>query len=442
MNTEKLRNWLLSFGLLIALVGAHVPPATATIMYNNSGPFFSPLPALPGLPAPRNVPGKEYSHDPDQSAMPPGGIPDPAQVINWDGKGGTADGFDYSLPAPPFSTSGNFQVDALAATHDALFNETMADRAHLVFSVDDMARTTLPGGLLPVAVPAAGKLTTPDMINGGVNTIGGAGELSFERGRFGGLFPANVQGVWATQSVINGMPLPRDVDGVELWGGEPGQTLGDADKYSVDTDISTGAAGPAFAVWNRVTQTGYVPLSMVVDLVANLLDIENVFEPDDVNLDALMVMDGAGTNPNLFEPGDRILFSIRQLEATFAPDGSGFLATGSEIFWLDGASMPAALVGGFLDHGGHLWDKKYALENMTTVLLLDGNQVRVQLDLNALEAVAGVPEPGGALLLLLGSGIALRRRRRPNFACGAIHRNVRSGRPCARAASPCIARRQ
>ena len=79
-------------------------PAQATIMYNNPGPYVGPV-ANPALGGPAVVYGKEYSHDPDQSAAPPGGGLDPAQVIAWDGLGGTADGFDYSMPPPPYATS-------------------------------------------------------------------------------------------------------------------------------------------------------------------------------------------------------------------------------------------------------------------------------------------------------------------------------------------------
>jgi hypothetical protein len=124
-----------------------------------------------------------------------------------------------------------------------------------------------------------------------------------------------------------------------------------------------------------------------------------------------MVQDDFGPDTR-FDPGDKIIFSIRQVPATFAPDGSGFLATGAEIFWMDGASTPAAPVGGFLFHGGHFWDKAYALSDMQTVVPGPQGPVRVQLDINALEAIGRVPEPASAMLMLIGMAAvaALRRR--------------------------------
>jgi hypothetical protein len=385
--------------------------ADATIQYSNPGPF---APALPGkaLASPAQVPGKEYSHDFDISAAPPGGGADPAQVIAFDGLGGTADGLDFSLPAPPFSTSGQFQVDALANAHDALFKPLLnmnargvvfPDQSHLVFSVDHLAHTVLGAGLLPVAIPPGGPVVTS-----GGNAIGGAGEISYELA--GTFHPPNTQGIWATQAQVNAMPLPRDVDALELWGPEPGNVplggdaspFGDSNKYSVDSDISTGAFVPAFSVWNYDSVAGsspYVSHALVVSLVQSLLNEPN-FNPEEIDLDALMVQDDVSEDTR-FDPGDKILFSIRQVAHTFAIDGTGFQSTGSEIFWMDGASTVAAPVGGFLFHGGHLWDKAYALANMRTLVPGPDGLVAAMLDLNALEAV-GVPEPASAVLVLLG----------------------------------------
>ncbi|MEM8678161.1 MAG: hypothetical protein AAGF97_02295 [Planctomycetota bacterium] len=394
--------------LLVAsvLCLAFVDTSHATIPYSNMGPFVSGL--GPGLPTPPMVPGKEYSHDLDLTALPPGGGLDPAQVLAWDGFGGTADGLDYSAPAPIFASDGVFQVDAIAHSRDLLFQQVLEDVTPMVFSVDDMSATTIAFGLMPTTVPSAGPLPTT-----GGNLIGGAGEVSYE------LPGAPFQSVWAPQPIVNGMPLPVDVDGLEVWGPEPmtapnfdASGFGDADKYSVDVDFSTGAIGgtPPFSVWSYPAQTGYVLHSTVLELVSTLLGPDGGFvdEPQ-VNLDALMVLDTEGVDGR-FDPGDRIIFSIEQIPTTAAPDGSGFFATGSELFFLDGASMPGAPVGGYVVHGGHIWDKAYALSSMvTSVMLPTGAMVDVQLDINAIEAI-GVPEPqwgGGVLLLLLA---ACRRR--------------------------------
>jgi hypothetical protein len=123
-----------------------------------------------------------------------------------------------------------------------------------------------------------------------------------------------------------------------------------------------------------------------------------------IDLDALMVHEVLG-NPDSFDrdpggaPGDEILFSIKQIPNPLG----GYYATGSEIFFMN-ASGPD----GFLSHGGHLWDKAYALANLITIA---GTNL-VQHDINAIEAVADVPEPASLLLVLLGVAAAANRSRR------------------------------
>jgi hypothetical protein len=124
-----------------------------------------------------------------------------------------------------------------------------------------------------------------------------------------------------------------------------------------------------------------------------------------------MVQDIAGEDTR-FDPGDKILFSIRQVPSLTA-GGPGYQATGSEIFWMDGASTVAAPVGGYLFHGGHRWDKAYALANLRTQIAVGGEMLDAVLDLNALEAI-GVPEPSAIALCLLAGmiGMTARGRRR------------------------------
>jgi hypothetical protein len=133
-----------------------------------------------------------------------------------------------------------------------------------------------------------------------------------------------------------------------------------------------------------------------------------------INLDALMVHDIIDPDDTFDRdpsgaPGDEILFSISQL--VDPADPSGYYATGSEIFYLNASGFD-----GILLHGGHLWDKAYALADMTTAMSLDGQQRIIQHDLNALEAVADVPEPGAWLLALVAAAVAAgaRSRRREN----------------------------
>lgn len=410
-SSRPARTALLSIAATAVLLASS--SVHATILYSNPGPFVTPIPDQ-RFARPWQVPGKEYSHDSDQSAAAPGGVGDPAQVIAWDGlQGGTADGLDYSTPAPPFSTNGEFQVDALANSHDALFKSLMIletakvafpDEAHLVFSFDDLAHTVLGSGLQAVTIPSAGPIATS-----GGKIVGGAGELSYELA--GAFHPPSKQGIWATQAQINGMPLPDDVDGLDLWGPEPA-TTDDADKFSVDADTS----GGGYSVWSydisgaMLGSSPYISHDLVASLVRKYLELDESDFPDEmINVDALMVQDDIVPDTE-FGPGDKILFSIRQVTATAAPDG--FFATGSEIFYLDGSSTVGAPVGGFLQHGGHLWDKAYALANFTTQVIIDGESTAdAVLDLNALEAI-GIPEPASITLLLLGLATLPGRRRR------------------------------
>lgn len=382
--------------VMLGMPAVAISQAPPSQPYNNPGPFVLPISGT-YLPPPAVVKGKQYSHNLDQAV---GGVADPAQIISWDGLGGTADDGDFSTLAPPYSTSGNFQIDALANERDSLFNEVLANTTHLVYSVDHRGTMTPASGGLPFTVPSAGPLSI-----GGGNVIGGAGEVSYELGAFGGL-PSNAHGLWASQLTVNGLPTPADVDALEIWGFEPSAGMPpDAGKYSAENDLSTATAGtvptPAYSVWNysAAGHSGYVLHSLVVALVQDELGTTEL-TANNVDLDALMVMDSNGSF-NQFGAGDKIMFSIRQVPSATA--GGGFLATGSELFVLDGASTVGSPIGQFLVHGGHTWDKAYALANMVAhITPPEGAPIDVQLDLDALEAVSGVPEPGSIVLLLAG----------------------------------------
>lgn len=367
----------------------------------------------PGLITPDLVFGKEYSHDIDEEI---GGVADPQQVIAWDGIGGTANGVDFSGTRPNYQNED--QVDAIAHHRDGLFRQLREDRAHLVFSHDDMISVypggpAAGGGFTPGAlVPSAGPITT----SGGA-VIGGAGELSYELA--GAFSPPSTQGLWAEQKVINGMPLPVDVDGVELWGPEPAFDA-DADKYSLQIDGFSGtAAGPGVSVWNG-SGTPYISQATIVAAVTSLLGPLSGSEvlpfptfidgQDVINVDALMVSDSVGEIDSFDRdptgaPGDQIIFSVQQiLDPT---DADGYYATGSELFVLD-----ATLGVSYLEHGGHLWDHTYALSNFVLpATLVDGYGV---MDINAIEAVGEVvvPEPAAALLMATCFGSAMFMRRR------------------------------
>lgn len=405
----------LNLSLFVCTLSFVTSFANATIPY---GSLVGGIPGGlgPGLAKPNIVPGKEYSHDRDTNTLPPGGGFDPQQVIAWDGSGGTADGLDYSGTRPNYLNDD--QVDAIANRGDHLFvqlpgSPNAPDRAHLIFSHDDQisvytSGAPAAGGLTPVTLPAAFHGGPVTLFNG--KQIGGTGELSYELAT--AFSPPSTVGTWATQSEINGMPLPSDIDGVELWGPEPGFKA-DAEKYSLDVDFFSGVS-----IWSYDIATGvsspYVTHLQIVNTVTALLGpipgsavlpfptfIEGI---NAINLDALMVQDviSDGVGPDTFDRnpdgiGDRIIFSIRQIPDPQDPDG--YYATGSEIFVLD-ASQPNNPQ--FLYHGGHLWDHTYALANLRiSPNLLNGGYAII--DLNALEAVSEgvVPEPATAALLLL-----------------------------------------
>lgn len=397
--------------------------AAATIGYT---PVVLPpgaIPAVgPGLMTPAGVFGKEYSHDIDESTAGAGGVADPEQVIAWDGIGGTADGLDYSGTRAAYLPDD--EVDAIANHLDALFVPLLQDRSHLIFSHDDMISgypgpPPLPAGaaFFPVPIPPAG----PIPLSGGT-VIGGAGELSFELA--GTYHPASTHGTWATQPTINGMPLPRDVDGVEVWGPEPAFTA-DADKYSLQVDAFSATVGgpPATSVWN-LAGTPYISHTAIVAAVTSLLGplppgvvlpYPDFIDGDAaINVDALMVNDVFG-NMDTFDrdpaggPGDRIIFSIRQIMDPTDPDG--YYATGSELFVLDATFGAAGTT--YLSHGGHLWDHAYALSSLAVAPGGPVNGYAV-IDINAIEAVGAllVPEPASCLLLTLACSAAAVARRR------------------------------
>ena len=382
----------------LVIMAAHSEPATAS-------PYGSvvttPVDFGPGLIKPENVPGKEYSHDLDMNAA---GMLDAQQIIAWDGSGGVGDGLDFT--GTRLNYTSDDQIDAIANYADWFYPRSLSDVVHLVFSIDDEASSR--AFLVPAPSPTPFVVASAGLIplaNG--NFIGGAGEISYELGTGFGALPST-QGRWATQAQINDMPLPIDVDGLELWGDEPAFTA-DTGKYSLEDDVISGVS-----VWN-LSGTAYISHAAVVSAVTSLLGPLTPgtnLHPGLINLDALMVHDGFGItdsfDPGPFgAPGDEILFSIHQIVNPLDP--TGYYATGSEIFYMNASGFE-----GYLQHGGHDWNKAYALSNMISIIDGPAGQLIVQHDLNALEAVADVPEPTSVMFLLLGiaavAGIRTRRK--------------------------------
>jgi hypothetical protein len=405
--------------------------AVAAATYASAAPYTPvvlPPGAIPALgkgviPAP-GVFGKEYSHNFDHDFM---GVPDPEQVVAWDGLGGTLDGLDYSGSRGP-----NFpreeEVDAIANHLDALYRHLydsatrkMADTPHLLFSIDDAVAgyggPVGPGSFIPAVPGAFVPPTGPVTLSNG-NVIGGSADISVEESGFYSSYA--VQHLWTPAPTVNGMAAMRDVDGLEVWGPEPG-TTGDADKYSLDVDVTTGGA----SVWNYDIGLGasspYIAHALIVSAVESVLGTvpTTAFSSDGefagreaVNLDALMVQDLIG-DAMVFESdpagggGDSIIFSIRQIADPADPDG--FYATGSELFVLDAPVAGGPISAGFLFHGGHFWDHTYAISD----LRISGASALAYIDINAIEAIGElvVPEPSTLGAAVVGFMIAGLRRR-------------------------------
>jgi len=376
--------------------GLAVHEAAAYDPYTTAGGAF-PVPGG-ALPVPSQVPGKELSFDLDQTTPIPGpGVlaADPEQNLFWDGrapKPGLTNSFDYSGSrfVPGGTVDQDRQVDALAARNDALFNALGEDFSHLLYSTAPVA------GVKPIlpAAPLFGPVR-PD-----------PEDVETE------LFGAPIHFTWAEHRVdINSdaADLAFNVDALEVWGlepspagpdGSPGAGA-DSNFYSLRGDVFTPGA---FSVWNydetAGLSTGYITHGTIVAAVESLLGSDGLGEQ--IELDALMVNDFG--EETLFEPGDKIYFSIEQIPVTFDPDG--FYATGSELFTLEATA--AGIIPGFLFHGGHVWDHAWTLDNMA---YSDGDEgVYRQLDIDAMEA-ASVPEPTAAMLIGLGAAATLLRRR-------------------------------
>ena len=311
------------------------------------------------LPRPQDVTGKEYSSFQDRDAS---NNLDPGQTVAWDGNvsnpgpAGVRNGLDFSNLWAGFPTQG--EIDALAHHRDILADALLEDRSFLLFSVGN--------GTAPLG---SGTIATSES-----QTIGRAGDISYERPGGAG------KGVWAVGNIdIDPMNPPQDVDALEIWGGEPPNF--DADLFSLQDDAATTVS--------IYTQSGssYLSHSVVATAVGSLLGtLPNGLDMDDIDLDALITWDQ--TTPDRFESGDMLIFSIRQL---VTPDA--VYATGSEIFTLTGTA--AAPQVGFLTHGGHVWDRNYALAAMR-----DAGSNRL-LDIDALEA-ASIPEPTGLTGVFIG----------------------------------------
>lgn len=341
----------------------------------NAGPFVGAIPPYPTFPAvhtPAPVvkhPGKEYSEEFDRNAA---GFLDSSQNVRFDGRpppgSGIVDTFDYNDPGGPTggglsdgSTDPTQQVDALANHGDAFYNNVVANGTAILFST--RVGANVQGAGFDAGAP--GCALNPICYE----TIGGA------------------IGTWATPLQVTqeaGLPAPddttgtitimRNLDGLEVWG--PDDT-DDADRYSLFDDIVTGVS-----IYN-LDKSAFLTQAFLAGALG-AFDSRFQFFLNLIDLDALMVLeDGDG----IFETGESILFSLWPLLGA-----AGFADIGDAAYVMDGSGAIT-----YLDHGGHLWDNDW-----------------LGLNVDALEAAAGIPEPASLTLLgagLLGLGAIVRRRR-------------------------------
>ena len=326
-----------------ALLG--MPLLAERVEANPWVPVANPVIPAPNnnIPGPDRVPGKDFSDVRDRDAA---AVPDPEQVVAWDGSGGVRDSYDYSGSRLAFpGVQQDIEVDGLAAGGDALFQALRDNQAALLFSVE----------------------TDPNIM--------------FERETGLPLSPPGF-GVWATAPVIDASNPPLDTDALEIWGGDNSD---DSDRYSLAGDpfVMFPAAARKVAVWAYTLPGGpSAPHTFTSDLAASI-DLQfggpGIGGPFWSQLVELMDVDAIMTF------GPRVTFSIRPL----AVPGTPVVFDGGEIFEYDGPGIATR----FLFHGGHFWDTAF---DVRAAFLVNNENV------DAIEALSSVPEPSGVVLLSLG----------------------------------------
>ncbi|NCR24015.1 MAG: PEP-CTERM sorting domain-containing protein [Microcystis aeruginosa L111-01] len=378
--THKL---LLSSCLLLGVTVA--PSQVLAGPFNSPGPFVNPV--VDGVPSPPQVPGKEYSEDPDRNGNP-SHTANPGQVIAWDGTGGTTNttnfvGSGVWNPQSGIAAPDPFQVDALANRKDFLFYEVIEDRVPLVFS------TGLPGG------------PRTDYDN----------YIFYERPNFKVLLPSPYKeiGVWATPAQINQV-APNNVEGLELWAPVQDPTV--PLEQRVNSVLLQGPEIPVDDA-NRYSLFGD-PLGCSVfksngDCLFLKANIAGAITPLFPGLDitsAKIDLDGLMTWEN------DILFSLKPIDG----NNDGIITDNDPSKDLDGGEIFVKLStessAKFLTHGGHVWNTVFNVKD--TVEFWTGLRPGTE-NIDALEAVAvATPEPSTFLSLLtlgsLGAASTLKRK--------------------------------
>lgn len=194
------------------------------------GPFVEPKPENP-VPAPRNVPGKEFSIRVD---LDTNAIGTPGQALFWDGLGGTANAVRYS------STQ---QLDALANSGDALFDAVRQNKTNLLISL-------------------AGDFGWKS-----IYAINPAGKIS----------------LWADNHTVKTQPpFAFDLDALEVWGPEQ---VSNANVFSLEGDVLTDGLSSASVI--RRDSNGSVSVMYDRLSIANAIGRPEL--QDVIDLDGLMV---------------------------------------------------------------------------------------------------------------------------------------------------------
>ncbi len=420
--------------LALTMMMAKTTPALAGDYYTT----VTPAPIATGAGDPVTVdlvPGKEYSHNSntisstmslsDSDAF---GASDPEQVISFDGilpaayvagglaGSGSTDSFDYSMSRAPLNDTIDRQVDALANSRDALFDQVVSNSTPLLISVHgDFANGSSTGPVIP-----------------------GPPAIFYEK-------TDGTTGVWAyVEQVNHHFSAITDVDGLEIYGPEPGThgvgesaiPAGDANIYSVDRDPDpmTGIDTPMGKVsaYQFIGPPGggagmsspYLMHSAVVKAVELVTGVTIAEDADryEIEVDALMVKDNNGGDNAADIPsamlmfgdiGDEIIFSTDPFSLSAAASSLTF--DGGELIHLkvvdDGGGGPM-LMASYLSHGGHVWDTAH------DVALRIGEPMRLGIeDIDAIEAVGVmqadvvIPEPSVYALLAGMVTVSLVRRR-------------------------------
>jgi len=366
------------------LLGVTVAPSQVLAgPFNSPGPFVDP--SGKEVPFPPQVPGKEYSEDPDRNGNPLH-TSNPGQVIAWDGTGGTTNTsnfFGLWNPQSGIAAPDPFQVDALANRKDLLFYEVIEDSVPLVFS------TGLPGG----------PRTAFDNY------------IFYERPNHKVLlpFPYKEIGVWATPAEINQVE-PNNVEGLELWAPVKDATV--PLEQRINSVLLQGPEVPVDDA-NRYSLFGD-PLGCSVfksngDCLFLKANIAGAITPLFPGLDitsAKIDLDGLMTWEN------DILFSLKPIDG----NNDGIITDNDPSKDLDGGEIfvwrSTESSAKFLIHGGHVWDTVFNVKD--TVEFWTGLRPGTE-NIDALEAVAvHTPEPSTFLSLLtlgtLGAASTLKRK--------------------------------